>query len=109
MSRTEASSPVNLPRAGRREWIGLDVLALGTMLYSMDLTVLHLAVRALSEDLQPSSAQLLWILDIYGFSQTSKRSGVGHVGRRLSPACRAAPTATRSLLDPDLRAALSSG
>ena len=31
-------------RAGRREWIGLAVLALPCLLYSMDLTVLHLAV-----------------------------------------------------------------
>jgi DHA2 family multidrug resistance protein-like MFS transporter len=29
------------------------------VLYSMDLTVLHLAVPAISADLQPSSAQLL--------------------------------------------------
>ena len=33
------------PRAGRREWIGLAVLALACLLYAMDLTVLHLAVR----------------------------------------------------------------
>jgi DHA2 family multidrug resistance protein-like MFS transporter len=54
-------------RAGRREWIGLAVLALACLLYAMDLTVLHLAVPALSEELKPSSAQLLWITDIYGF------------------------------------------
>jgi DHA2 family multidrug resistance protein-like MFS transporter len=33
------------------------------MVYAMDLTVLP----ALSEDLEPSSSQLLWIVDIYGF------------------------------------------
>jgi hypothetical protein len=32
------------PRAGRREWLGLAVLALACLLYAMDLTVLHLAV-----------------------------------------------------------------
>ena len=32
---------VNAPRAGRREWIGLAVIALPCLLYSMDLTVLH--------------------------------------------------------------------
>jgi MFS transporter, DHA2 family, multidrug resistance protein len=31
-------------RAGRKEWIGLAVIALPSMLYSMDLTVLYLAV-----------------------------------------------------------------
>ena len=55
------------PHAGRREWIGLAVLTLACLLYAMDLTVLHLAVPSLSADLQPTSAQLLWILDIYGF------------------------------------------
>ena len=35
-------------RAGRREWIGLAVLALACLLYVMDLTVLHLAVPAIS-------------------------------------------------------------
>lgn len=54
-------------KAGQREWIGLAVLALGALLYVMDLTVLHLAVPAISADLRPSSAQLLWIIDIYGF------------------------------------------
>src|SRR4029450_3398131 len=83
MSRTEASSPVDLPRAGRREWIGLAVLALGTILYSMDLTVLHLAVPALSEDLQPSSAQLLWIVDIYGFMLAGSLITMGTLGDRI--------------------------
>ena len=38
------------PKAGRREWIGLAVIALPCLLYSMDLTVLNLAVPALSAD-----------------------------------------------------------
>ena len=54
-------------RATRREWIGLAVLMLPTLLIAMDLTVLHLAVPSLSADLQPSGSQLLWITDIYGF------------------------------------------
>ena len=47
------------PKAGRREWIGLAVLALPCLLYSMDLTVLELAVPKLSADLKPTSSQLL--------------------------------------------------
>jgi DHA2 family multidrug resistance protein-like MFS transporter len=46
-------------RAGRREWVGLVVLALPCLVYAMDLTVLNLAVPQLSADLEPSSAQLL--------------------------------------------------
>ena len=51
-------------RAGRREWIGLAVIALPCVLYSMNLTVLNLAVPQLSADLRPSGAQLLWIMVI---------------------------------------------
>ena len=70
-------------RAGRREWIGLAVLALACLLYVMDLTVLHLAVPAISEDLQPSSAQLLWIIDIYGFMVAGFLVTMGTLGDRI--------------------------
>jgi DHA2 family multidrug resistance protein-like MFS transporter len=71
------------PRAGRREWIGLAVIALPCLLYSMDLTVLHLAVPQLSEDLRPSSAQLLWIIDIYGFLVAGSLITMGTLGDRI--------------------------
>ena len=77
-----ASSPP-AARAGRREWIGLAVIALPCMLYSMDLTVLNLAVPALSADLQPSSTQLLWILDIYGFLVAGSLITMGTLGDRI--------------------------
>ncbi len=70
-------------RAGRREWIGLAVLTLACLLYVMDLTVLHLAVPSLSEDLQPSSAQLLWIIDIYGFMVAGFLVTMGTLGDRI--------------------------
>lgn len=53
--------------ATRRDWAGLAVLTLPTLLLAMDMTVLHLAVPSLSAALEPSSGQLLWIVDIYGF------------------------------------------
>ena len=71
------------PRAGRREWIGLSVLALACLIYVMDLTVLHLAVPSLSADLQPSSAQLLWIIDIYGFMVAGFLVTMGTLGDRI--------------------------
>jgi MFS transporter, DHA2 family, multidrug resistance protein len=70
-------------RAGRREWIGLAVLALACLLYAMDLTVLHLAVPSLSADLQPSSAELLWITDIYGFMVAGFLVTMGTLGDRI--------------------------
>jgi DHA2 family multidrug resistance protein-like MFS transporter len=71
------------PRAGRREWVGLGVLTLACLLYVMDLTVLHLAVPAISADLQPSSAQLLWIIDIYGFFVAGSLITMGTLGDRI--------------------------
>ena len=70
-------------RAGRREWAGLAVLALACLLYAMDLTVLHLAVPSLSEDLRPSSSQLLWITDIYGFMVAGFLVTMGTLGDRI--------------------------
>src|SRR5688572_26406197 len=71
------------PRAGRREWIGLAVIALPCLLYSMDLTVLNLAVPHLSAALQPSSAQLLWIIDVYGFLVAGSLITMGTLGDRI--------------------------
>jgi DHA2 family multidrug resistance protein-like MFS transporter len=71
------------PRAGRREWVGLGVLALACLLYVMDLTVLHLAVPAISADLQPSSTQLLWIIDVYGFFVAGALITMGTLGDRI--------------------------
>ncbi|MBI1881242.1 MAG: MFS transporter [Chloroflexi bacterium] len=71
------------PKAGRREWIGLAVLMLPTLLIVMDLTVLHLAVPHLSADLQPSSTQLLWIVDIYGFMIAGSLVTMGTLGDRI--------------------------
>jgi DHA2 family multidrug resistance protein-like MFS transporter len=70
-------------RAGRREWIGLAVLALACLLYSMDLTVLNLALPAISADLEPSSAQLLWIVDVYGFVLAGSLITMGTLGDRI--------------------------
>jgi MFS transporter, DHA2 family, multidrug resistance protein len=71
------------PKAGRREWIGLAVLALPCIVYAMDLTVLNLALPALSEDLQPTSSQLLWIVDIYGFMVAGLLITMGTLGDRI--------------------------
>jgi DHA2 family multidrug resistance protein-like MFS transporter len=70
-------------RAGRREWVGLAVLTLPCLLYAMDLTVLNLAVPHLSAALQPSSTQLLWIVDIYGFMAAGSLVTMGVLGDRI--------------------------
>jgi MFS transporter, DHA2 family, multidrug resistance protein len=74
---------VTTPQAGRREWISLGVLTLPCLLYAMDLTVLNLAVPRLSQDLRPSSTQLLWIVDSYGFLAAGSLVTMGILGDRF--------------------------
>jgi DHA2 family multidrug resistance protein-like MFS transporter len=49
----------------------------------MDLTVLDLAVPSLSAALRPTSAQLLWIVDIYGFVLAGFLMPMGILGDRI--------------------------
>ena len=76
--------PKSAPRkATRREWIGLAAIALPCMLYSMDLTVLNLAIPAITADLDPSPTQLLWIVDLYGFMIAGLLITMGTLGDRI--------------------------
>ena len=52
-------------RVGWRGWAALIVLMLPVLLVSVDNTVLSFAIPAIAEDLAPSSAQQLWIVDAY--------------------------------------------
>jgi DHA2 family multidrug resistance protein-like MFS transporter len=71
------------PKATRREWLGLAVIALPCVLYAMDLTVLNLALPRISEALRPSSSKLLWIVDIYGFFVAGMLITMGSLGDRI--------------------------
>ncbi|MFE2290853.1 MFS transporter [Streptomyces sp. NPDC059452] len=70
-------------RAGAREWVGLAALALPAMLVIMDMSVLHLALPTLSQDLSPSGSQLLWITDVYGFVIAGSMITMGTLGDRI--------------------------
>src|ERR687894_735451 len=72
-----------MEKAGRKEWIGLAVISLACLLYVMDLSVLYLAVPSLTRDLEPSSSQLLWITDIYGFLVAGFLITMGTLGDRI--------------------------
>jgi DHA2 family multidrug resistance protein-like MFS transporter len=71
------------PGAGRREWIGLAVIALPCLFYAMDLTVLNLALPRLTAALSPTSTQMLWIVDIYGFLVAGFLITMGNLGDRI--------------------------
>jgi DHA2 family multidrug resistance protein-like MFS transporter len=76
----DAAAPA---KAGRKEWIGLAIIALPCLLYSMDLTVLFLAIPSLTADLAPSATQLLWISDVYGFMVAGSLITMGTLGDRI--------------------------
>ncbi|WP_188192010.1 MFS transporter [Nonomuraea sp. SYSU D8015] len=70
-------------RAGPRLWLSLAVLALPAMLLFMMLTILFLAIPQLAADLQPTSTQTLWIIDIYGFLMAGLLVTMGTLGDRI--------------------------
>lgn len=70
-------------QAGPREWLGLAVLALPTLLLSIDVSVLHLAVPHIGAALDPSASQMLWIIDIYGFLIAGFLVTMGTLGDRI--------------------------
>ncbi|PZG00291.1 MFS transporter [Micromonospora deserti] len=70
-------------RATRREWLGLAVLALPTLLLSVDLSVLYLALPHLSIHLGADSTEQLWILDIYSFLLAGFLVTMGTLGDRV--------------------------
>lgn len=83
MNMTTSTPDEAAPLAGRREWIGLALIALPCAVYAMDLTVLNLALPAISAELQPTPSQLLWIVDIYGFLVAGFLITMGTLGDRI--------------------------
>ena len=77
------TSPQAPALATSREWTGLAVIALPCAVYAMDLTVLNLALPAISADLRPSGSELLWIIDIYGFLVAGFLITMGTLGDRI--------------------------
>ncbi|AYY12176.1 MFS transporter [Actinobacteria bacterium YIM 96077] len=66
-----------------RTWFSLPVLLLPTLVVTMDISVLFLAVPHMSADLQPGATQLLWITDVYGFLIAGFLVTMGTLGDRL--------------------------
>lgn len=66
-----------------RRWSALAVLVLPVLLISIDMSVLGIAVPALSADLEPSSTQLLWIIDLYSFLLAGLLVLMGSLGDRI--------------------------
>ncbi len=64
-------------------WMGMAVLALPTLLLSVDATVLYLALPSISTALNASPVEQLWILDVYSFVLAGFLVPMGSLGDRI--------------------------
>ncbi|MER6997329.1 MFS transporter [Streptomyces sp. NPDC000410] len=84
MSRTAmAGARPRVPGGGANRWVVLLVLCVSLLLVALDATVLHVAVPAVTEDLRPSGAALLWIVDAYPLVCASLLILFGTLGDRV--------------------------
>lgn len=67
----------------RRQVTGLFVLCLAVFMVAVDGTVVSVAVPSITEQLQPTYNQVLWIGDIYSFVLAGLLITMGNVGDRV--------------------------
>lgn len=77
----QANPTEAVKRPGR--WLALSVLVLAVLLVAVDATVLGLATPYISEDLNPTGTQLLWIGDVYSFVIAGLLVSMGSLGDRI--------------------------
>src|SRR6476659_140591 len=70
-------------RAGVREWTALAVLLLPVLLVAVDATVLSFALPSISEALNPTGTQLLWMIDIYSLVLAGLLVSMGSLADRV--------------------------
>ncbi|MEV6194464.1 MFS transporter [Streptomyces sp. NPDC051920] len=82
---TSTLRPATVTEAPKRpgRWLALCVLVLAVLLVTVDATVLGLATPYISEDLEPSGTQLLWIGDVYSFVIAGLLVSMGSLGDRI--------------------------
>ncbi|MFF9818457.1 MFS transporter [Streptomyces sp. NPDC014006] len=82
---TSTLQPAGATEAVKRpgRWLALSVLVLAVLLVAVDATVLGLATPYISEDLNPSGTQLLWIGDVYSFVIAGLLVSMGSLGDRI--------------------------
>lgn len=80
---TEGSSRTSPSTTGLRRWLALTVLLFGTLLISVEVTVLSLAMPMITEQLRPSATEALWIGDAYAFTLAASLVAMGLLGDRI--------------------------
>ncbi|MEV4067856.1 MFS transporter, partial [Nonomuraea dietziae] len=66
----------------RRRWAALAVLSVSLLLVVMDMTILNVALPAISEDLRPDAIELLWMVDAYSLAVSGLLVTVSALGDR---------------------------
>lgn len=66
-----------------KRWATLATLSLAVLLVAIDATVLNLAIPEITADLEPTSTQTLWILDIYSLVLAGLLVSAGTLSDRL--------------------------
>ncbi|MBS1676693.1 MAG: MFS transporter [Actinobacteria bacterium] len=64
-------------------WTVLAVICAAVLVVVVDVTVLHVAAPAMTEELQPSAVQLLWIIDVYPLVVAPLLVASGALGDRI--------------------------
>ncbi|MGV9773202.1 MFS transporter [Streptosporangium sp. NPDC003464] len=81
MTRASGRGPA-LDAPHPRRWAGLGVLSASLLLVVMDMTILNVALPAISADLKPDSVQLLWMVDVYALVLSGLLVTVSALGDR---------------------------
>ncbi len=66
-----------------RLWVALAALLLGQFVVSIDLTVLNIALPEITKELNPTSDQLLWTVDIYSLVLAGTLVAVSSLSDRI--------------------------
>lgn len=83
MRQNRLGDKQDAPGVENRAWVALAVLMLPVLLVSVDNTVLAFALPEISEQLRPSGAQLLWIVDAYPLVLAGLLVSMGSLGDRI--------------------------
>jgi DHA2 family multidrug resistance protein-like MFS transporter len=78
---TDRAAPTARP--GPRAWLALAVLAIPTLLVSIDNTVLGVALPELTAALRPDATTLLWVVDVYPLVLAGLLVTMGTLGDRI--------------------------
>lgn len=73
----------NPTASARNRWAVLSVLAFSLLAVAVDVTVLNVAIPTLAEELRPTSAQMLWIVNIYSLLVGGLLLSAGVLGDRF--------------------------